>query len=479
MDVFSPLTLPCGLCLKNRLLRAAAFSGETVPAAAETLGEAARGGCALVTLAYTSVSADGRTFPSQFVLSEASAPPAIAAAVHAGGALFSVQLTHAGSFASRALLPAGSRGPVAPSAVFDLPALGWSAAATEADMARLLSDFAAAAAFAALLVKLNTADGFGGGVAPADVAETVRALAGERGLVDGLVPSAGWVNRNGFFMLRGAVPRRGMVAALARSSAAKALAMALLGKWLVPELPFEPRFLAEGARAVLAEARGVPVFAVGGYVALEAVAAALGEGFAGVQMARALIREPDLPKSRAAATATGASSLPSRPPPPRDRATLSRGLRRLNKSFEKSEVELREQIAQKTGKAIASHWEVARPSLDEVHAEVSALVSWRLPPEQPALDDVRLAASEFAATLGISAEEARDSHVSTVATSANVIAAKADARADEISRMRSEIAAAAASVSEAAAASDRRLAAVRGEAQATAARLSEALKGPP
>eukprot|EP00900_Chrysochromulina_parva_P002928 jgi/Chrpa1/12636/Chrysochromulina_OHIO_Genome00020088-RA len=377
MDVFSPLTLPCGLCLKNRLLRAAAFSGETVPAAAETLGEAARGGCALVTLAYTSVSADGRTFPSQF-------------------------LTHAGSFASRALLPAGSRGPVAPSAVFDLPALGWPAAATEADMARLLSDFAAAAAFAvgprggadavelhlghgyllsqwlspafnvradghggsacararfplavaravraaigptkALLVKLNTADGFGGGVAPADVAETVRALAGERGLVDGLVPSAGWVNRNGFFMLRGAVPRRGMVAALARSSAAKALAMALLGKWLVPELPFEPRFLAEGARAVLAEARGVPVFAVGGYVALEAVAAALGEGFAGVQMARALIREPDLPKSgrggsprrrrmaaaaargrrwrrsRAAATATGASSLPSRPPPPR------------------------------------------------------------------------------------------------------------------------------------------------------------------
>jgi 2,4-dienoyl-CoA reductase-like NADH-dependent reductase (Old Yellow Enzyme family) len=32
--------------------------------------------------------------------------------------------------------------------VFDLPALGWPAAATEADMARLLSDFAAAAAFA-------------------------------------------------------------------------------------------------------------------------------------------------------------------------------------------------------------------------------------------------------------------------------------------------------------------------------------------
>ena len=365
--VFTPLTLPCGLCLRNRLLRAAAFSGETVGDARATLGEAARGGAALVTLAYTSVSIDGRTFPSQFILNPASAPPdfaSIAAAVHEGGALFSVQLTHAGSFASRALLPPGARGPLAPSSLFDLPTLGWPAAATEGDMARLVHDFAAAAAFAvgprggadavelhlghgyllsqwlspafnaradghggsaaararfplavaravraaigpqkALFIKLNSHDGFSGGVAPADVAHTVRALAGEAGLCDGLVPSAGWVNRNGFFMLRGAVPRRGMVAALARTSVAKAAAMALLGKWLVPELPFSPGFLMEGARAVLAEARrgGVPVFAVGGFVALEAVAQALGEGFSGVQMARALIREPALPLRWAAA----------------------------------------------------------------------------------------------------------------------------------------------------------------------------------
>jgi 2,4-dienoyl-CoA reductase-like NADH-dependent reductase (Old Yellow Enzyme family) len=173
----------------------------------------------------------------------------------------------------------------------------------------------------ALLIKLNTADGFPGGVAPADVAATVRALVGERGLCDGLIPSAGWVNRNGFFMLRGRVPRRGMVAALARTSAAKALAMALLGRWLVPEIPFEPAFLLEGARAVLAEARGggVPVVPVGGFVELAAVAAALGEGFAGVQMARALIREPDLPRrwqaAAAAAAAAGGGPRSRRAPP--------------------------------------------------------------------------------------------------------------------------------------------------------------------
>jgi hypothetical protein len=36
----------------------------------------------------------------------------------------------------------------------------------------------------------------------------------------------------------------------ATAEAAKALAMALLGRWLVPEIPFEPAFLLEGARVL-------------------------------------------------------------------------------------------------------------------------------------------------------------------------------------------------------------------------------------
>ncbi len=97
-----------------------------------------------------------------------------------------------------------------------------------------------------------------------------------------------------------------MIRALAESSRAKAAALAVLGKWLVPEMPFEPGFLLEGQRRVLEEARrtaakdglpaaaAVPVLAIGGFVDLEGVEGALREGFAGVQMARALIREPDL-----------------------------------------------------------------------------------------------------------------------------------------------------------------------------------------
>ena len=129
----------------------------------------------------------------------------------------------------------------------------------------------------------------------------MAALCAERGLVDALVPSAGFVNKNGFFMLRGTVPRSAMVRALARSSWLKAGALALLGRWLVPELPFSPGFLLEGARRVLravaaagCEGAGPAVLAIGGFIDAGAVEAALQEGFAGVQMARALIREPDL-----------------------------------------------------------------------------------------------------------------------------------------------------------------------------------------
>jgi 2,4-dienoyl-CoA reductase-like NADH-dependent reductase (Old Yellow Enzyme family) len=416
----TPLRLPCGLVLRNRIVRAAAFAGGTVEEQARTHAEVARGGAALTTVAYTSVSGDGRTFASQLLLTPEGAPPTlatIARAVHAEGALLSFQLTHAGGFADKGLvlLPRGGSAassfpsspspsssprpappdtdptPIGPAAVFDVALLGWPRKASDADMDRLARDFAAAAALAvtageadavevhlghgyllsqwlspklntrtdehggpianrlrfplrvvravraaigprkALFVKLNVDDGFAGGVSPEDVDAVVEALCGAEGvaggtqqgdgdddsidkggdreadplpgprrrLIDGLIPSAGFVSKNGFFMLRGAVPRAGMVRALGRTSGLKAGALALLGRWLVPEIPFSPRFLLDAQRRVLATVRrggweDVPVLAIGGFVSLPDVEGALAEGFGGVQMARALIREPDL-----------------------------------------------------------------------------------------------------------------------------------------------------------------------------------------
>jgi 2,4-dienoyl-CoA reductase-like NADH-dependent reductase (Old Yellow Enzyme family) len=402
-----PLELACGLVLRNRIVRAAAFAGGSIAELVVTHSEVARGGVALTTVAYSAVSPDGRTFASQLLLTPGDAPPdlhAIARAVHASGALLSFQLTHAGSFADTTIAGSRATKAVAPSPVFELATLSRPREATTADMDRLTEDFACAARVAvgpgeadavevhlghgyllsqwlcpvtnrrsdehggclenrarfplrvvravraavgprkAVFVKLNVADGFSGGVSPADVASLVRLLVSEPGLIDGIVPSAGFVSRNGFYMLRGAVPRAGMVSevvwwcaagaaalslcshpwlgcsphqpqvrALASTSFMKAAAVAALGPCLVPSLPCSEGFLeAEGSLAVVAAAQlsRVPVFAIGGYDSLSGVEAALEKGFAGVQMARALIREPRLVlKFRQAAAAAAAADV--------------------------------------------------------------------------------------------------------------------------------------------------------------------------
>jgi len=60
----------------------------------------AQGGSALSTLAYCATSPDGRTFPDQAVLDDASLPDfrALTDTVHKQGAAASAQITHAGSF---------------------------------------------------------------------------------------------------------------------------------------------------------------------------------------------------------------------------------------------------------------------------------------------------------------------------------------------------------------------------------------------
>lgn len=382
----SPIVLPCGLQLRNRIIRAAAFAGGTVAAQAATHREVAAGGAALTTVAYTSVSGDGRTFSEQLLLTKKAVPAdlhLIAREVHAEGGAIVFQLTHAGGFATASLIDRSGCGaatqdsrPIAPARVFEMTTLSYPREATVEDMDRLTTDFSTAASLAvregeadgvevhlghgyllsqwlcpltntrtdehggsaearirfplrvvkavreaigptkALFVKINLADGFDGGVRPQDVQVYCRALVAERGLVDGLVCSAGFVHKNGYYMLRGTVPRMAMVRALARTSYAKAAALAALGRWLVPEIPFTPAFLLDQARSVLLAVResGVPVIAIGGFVELKDVEGALDEGFAAVQMARALIREPDLVRRwqrYAAAVAAGTETSPS------------------------------------------------------------------------------------------------------------------------------------------------------------------------
>ena len=106
----------------------------------------ASAGVALTTVAYAAVSPSGRSFRTQLIVREESAPmlAELTRRVRLAGGASMVQLTHAGSFADRDVI--GGARQVAPSKVFNPAGLDFPRAMDEADIAQLCTDFAAAAA---------------------------------------------------------------------------------------------------------------------------------------------------------------------------------------------------------------------------------------------------------------------------------------------------------------------------------------------
>ena len=160
-----------GLALPNRVIRAAAFAGATLEEMTKTHVELAEGGVGMTTVAYACVSSDGRTFKNQLDLSKmetgecdvvddvrsrvtltplffprtAVALRSLTDSVHDAGAKVSVQLTHAGGFASTEVIGKRQK---APSASFSPANLNWSEEMSEDDLNRIAGDFAHAAAIA-------------------------------------------------------------------------------------------------------------------------------------------------------------------------------------------------------------------------------------------------------------------------------------------------------------------------------------------
>jgi len=130
------------------------------------------------------------------------------------------------------------------------------------------------------------------------------------GAADLLVPSGGFVSRNGNYMLRGAVPLPAMRAAM-RKSCVKRVALCLLGRFLVPTLPWESGFFAREARQLLAAVR-LPVCLLGGVDSLAVIQQAMADGFSCVALARALLREPDFVTRIQREAAEQRVSLPSK-----------------------------------------------------------------------------------------------------------------------------------------------------------------------
>jgi 2,4-dienoyl-CoA reductase-like NADH-dependent reductase (Old Yellow Enzyme family) len=301
----------------------------------------------MTTVAYLAVSPDGQGAPNEIVLRADAAPGLrrLADAVHAEGAKVSAQIGHAGPVAAGT----GHRA-LSPSRVFSKMAFKFTRAATPADLARVVTDFGNAARVVedggfdaieihmghgyllsaffspklnqrnddwggsvvnrarlarevaasvreavgdrlAVIAKLNMADGVRGGLWLDDSVEIARLLEAD-GHLDALELTGGSSFENPMYLFRGEAPIAEMAAAFPQPLRTGFL---LAGKRFLPEYPFEEAYFLPYARQ-FRDALSLPVILLGGVTQRATIEHALDEGFAFVAMARALLREPDLPR---------------------------------------------------------------------------------------------------------------------------------------------------------------------------------------
>jgi 2,4-dienoyl-CoA reductase-like NADH-dependent reductase (Old Yellow Enzyme family) len=345
------------LTLKNRVIKTATYEGmcpggmpsDQLVRFHRTI---AAGGTALTTVAYCSVSPDGRTFGDQMFAHDGIVPGLrrVTEAVHAEGAAASLQLSHCGHF-SRNHERVG-RGPLGPSFGINryglMSGLPFGYAMTEREMHATADDFARAALLAekagfdavelhlghgyllsqflspatnhrrdryggsienrlrfprmvltrvrdavgarlAVLAKTNLRDGFRGGLEIADSIAVARAL--EADGVDAIVMSGGFTSVTPFYLMRGETPLRDMIAV--EKSMLHRLALRWFGPRVMRGYPFEEMFFRREAQEIRKSVR-VPLVLLGGVVSSDNMQQAMDDGFDFVAVGRALIADPDL-----------------------------------------------------------------------------------------------------------------------------------------------------------------------------------------
>ncbi len=365
---FTPFRLG-PLELRNRIVKCGTNEGMSrgglmTDALIDWHREFAAGGVAMTTLAYCSVSADGRTFRDQIWMRDEALPGLrrFTDAIHGEGARAAIQLGHAGWFATPGVIRAK---PLGPSRTFSPRGMCFSRAATEADLDRLAADFAAAARLAvdagfdgievhvghgyllaqflspynnrrrdayggsienrarfprrvlravheavdgraAIWAKLNMEDGFAGGMTLDEGVQVARGFEADRS-VDALQLTGGHTTRSPFFLMRGEVPLRGMIEN--EKGLVARLGMRAFAPFLIRPYPFEEAFFRSSALRFRGALR-LPLMLLGGITRLDTMERALDEGFDLLAMGRALIRDPDLVRRMQAGELTAGRCVP-------------------------------------------------------------------------------------------------------------------------------------------------------------------------
>jgi 2,4-dienoyl-CoA reductase-like NADH-dependent reductase (Old Yellow Enzyme family) len=335
------------LVLKNRIIKAGCFEGMSqnggvTPELIEHHRKMAAGGTAMTTVAYCSVSHDGRAYDHEMWIRKELIPDLkkITSKVHDEGAFASIQLGHCGYFASKKVI--GKR-PLGASTKFNLFRMSFARKMKAADILVKIDDFVNAALLAKeagfdtieihaghgylisqflspytnnrkdefggslenrlrfpleiikgirkkvgadfpILIKMNLYDGIKGGLEINEAIEIAKAF--EEAGASGLIPSSGFTSKTPFLMLRGRLPIYEMVKN--QSSWLMKLSLALFGKLMVQEYNYTRLFHLKDAKKIKAEVN-IPVIYIGGIKTPDDVAQALDSGFDFVQVGRALI----------------------------------------------------------------------------------------------------------------------------------------------------------------------------------------------
>lgn len=349
--LFTPCELG-PITLRNRSIRSAAFENmciENKPSQAlfDYHWQVAKGGVGMTTLAYAAVNRSGLSFKGQLWMREEIVPELkkITDTIHQEGAKVSIQLGHCGNmthYYTCGQIPVGAStgfnlySPTIVRAlkIREIEAIvndfgravhlsrqaGFDCVEIHAGHGYLISQFLspytnkrkdkyggslenrmrfmkmviaevmqAAGDDMAVVVKTNMYDGFKSGMQIDDCIAVAKEL--EKMKVHALVLSAGFVSRAPMAVMHGAMPIKTMAYYM---DTLKfwwlKLGLRMIGKWMVPEVPFKEAYFLEDAKK-FREALKLPLIYVGGLVSRAKIEEVLSAGFDFVQIGRALIHD--------------------------------------------------------------------------------------------------------------------------------------------------------------------------------------------
>lgn len=341
-----------GLKLKNAYIKSATFEGmydDGMPnqKLIDHHVSMAKGGVALTTISYGGVSKDARTFKTQMYINDRSLSQLkiLKEKVHKAGGKVSIQLTHCGYFSKNTEF----KRPLAPSKVFNeygvLAGIVFSRAMTLNDIENITNDFVISAkrlkeiGFDAvelhmghgyllsqflspwtnkrkdayggsienrarfplmvfdrvqkevgkdfpIIVKLNLSDGFKGGFSLEESAYVCKEL--EKRNCSLVVLSGGFTSKTPFYLMRGAVPLKGMIKN--GTSWAEKLTMALFGPMIIKKYAFDENFFLNQAKEIRKQV-SLPLAYLGGVDSKNGIEKIINEGFEFIALARPLIHD--------------------------------------------------------------------------------------------------------------------------------------------------------------------------------------------